>query len=307
MTRISVIVCSRNRAGSLIECLNSMAEAVAEIKPQVAEIIVVDNASTDDTAARVKEWIARYDGEAHYLLEPRKGVSYAKNTAMAAAKGDLFILTDDDCRFDRQHISDALRYAAGDTAPVLRGGRVALGDKNDLPLTIKEDTKAEKWHRSLRSERYCDIGNTIVGCNMMIPRAIYETIGGYDVDLGPGKTIPAAEDTDYIFRAYLADFYIEYVPDMKVLHFHGRKQVEEGRKLAKQYGVGKGAIYIKYMFKAPQLCRQFYWDAKTVVHDLSRPEPIYMHPSIKFTHLSQVLCNLKGMGLYIALKLGFPV
>jgi GT2 family glycosyltransferase len=53
----------------------------------------------------------------------------------------------------------------------------------------------------------------------------------FDERFGAGTNIPAGEDTDYIYRAYLADVTIEYVPDMAVFHHHGRKSVTQAINL----------------------------------------------------------------------------
>lgn len=75
-------------------------------------------------------------------------------------------------------------------------------------------------------------------------------------------------DTDYLFRAYLAGFTLEYVPDMAVSHHHGRKTPAEGRKLLRGYLIANGAEYAKYGRHDLNLCRSFYWDCKNALKEM---------------------------------------
>jgi GT2 family glycosyltransferase len=248
--------------------LNSIAAALAKAAPLDAEIIVVDNGSTDGTSVVIQNWVASCAFPARWVFEPRPGLSAARNYALRVAKGDLFVFTDDDCRLSEDYVSQLLRRDAADIEPVLRGGRVELGDPTDLTLTIKTSRELMRWHRRMNSAKYENLTTTIQGCNMALRREVAECIGPFDERLGAGASIPASEDTDWIYRAYLADITIEYVPDMVIYHHHGRKLQSEGDKLFANYAIGNGAMYAKYLFKDPNLCRKFYWDVHLFIREL---------------------------------------
>ncbi len=299
--KISVLVCTRDRADTLVGCLESIKVAIFNIAPTPAEIVVVDNGSTDHTVTVVAAFAAECSFPVHYVLEPKAGVSRAKNTGIRAAKGDLLVLTDDDCRLDPAHLQDALRHDSGDAAPVLRGGRVNLGDPTDLAITIKTEEVAKRWHRSMNVTRVENLGNAVVGCNLAVRRELIEAVGGFDESLGPGCRIPAAEDTDFVFKTYLQGFEIEYVPDMAVSHFHGRKSPSEGFGLFRNYMIGNGAMYAKYLFKHPNFAKQFYWDAKASVRDLFRKRS-YIVPAANFYNFDKVRFCVSGFFLYLGQK-----
>jgi len=266
--RISVIVCTFNRANVLTPCLDSIAESLSAAAPVEAEIIVVDNASTDNTSAVIKKWAETSPFPVQALHEPKKGLSAARNCALRAARGELLAFTDDDCRMSKNYVIDALRHDAADTEPVFRGGRIELGDSTDLPLSIKTDPDLERMSRKMNSAKKENVGMIMAGCNMVMRRSLANSLGFFDENLGAGTSLPGGEDTDFFFRAYLAGTVLEYVPDMAVTHFHGRKTKLQGYNLLCNYMLGTGALYVKYFFKDINFCRPFYWDIKSAVNEI---------------------------------------
>lgn len=93
---ISIVIPTHNRAGSLritLDCFEKMNWHAIE-----AEIVVVDNGSTDDTPKVVKEYVERLP--VRYLYEPTAGIwgkSHALNRAIDDGKlGDIIVVLDDD-------------------------------------------------------------------------------------------------------------------------------------------------------------------------------------------------------------------
>jgi glycosyltransferase involved in cell wall biosynthesis len=265
--KLSIIVCTRNRANAIPGCLRSIQAAIANASVD-AEIVVVDNGSTDETPSILKAWATSCPFPVQLLTEPKAGLARARNTALRASRADLFAFTDDDCRMDKEYINDLLRYDAADTDPVLRGGRIELGDPTDLPHTINTTPTRMRWSRSMNSARHDSMNGKINGCNMTMRRSLVERLGLFDEDFGPGSPVTSGEDTEYFYRAYCANAAIEYVPDMAVAHHHGRKTRDDGYKLWRSYATGNGAIYAKYILKHPNLCRAFYWDCKNALKEI---------------------------------------
>ncbi len=298
--KLSVLVATRNRAHAIVPCLDSIAAAFTHASLTNAEIVVVDNASTDDTASVLKAWASASAVPVTLLYEPQKGKGRALNRALRAAQGEILAFTDDDCRLSKDYVNDLSRHDAADNELVLRGGRIELGDPTDLPFTINTEPTRKRWQRTMNSARYERFRGSINGCNMTMSRALVERLGPFDENFGPGSVIGAGEDTDYIYRAYLAGAILEYVPDMTVMHHHDRKTAEEGKELFRSYMIAAGALYARYFFKDPNLCRPFYWDCKGAIGEIISGTNTFL-PEIGFSHRDSVACCLRGAARYLFL------
>jgi glycosyltransferase involved in cell wall biosynthesis len=261
--KLSIIVGTRNRASNVIPCLNSIAMACLAAVPAAAEVLVADNGSTDSTPALLRSWAKASPLPVKIVNEPRPGLARAQNRALRQARGELLAITDDDCRLHPEYVNDLLRHdRADDGSLVLRGGRVELGETVDLPLTINTMPVRQRWSQSQRSARDHRIAGCLNGCNLAMRRSLIDRIGFFDERFGPGSYIGSGADSDFIYRAYLAGATLEYVPDMAVFHHHGRRSVAEGHQVLRRYSIGNGALFVRYLFKHPDLCRVFYGDLR---------------------------------------------
>jgi glycosyltransferase involved in cell wall biosynthesis len=300
--RLSIIVATRNRARAIAGCLDSIVAALAYATPLDAEIIVVDNGSTDDTGAVVTGWASACTFPVQLLSEPKAGLSRAHNRALRAARGDLLAFTDDDCRLCKEYFEQLLCHDAGDTGLVLRGGRIELGDATDLPLTINTAPTLMRWSLRNNSARYRSICGQISGCNMTMRRALVDRLGPFDENLGSGSFIGAGADADYALRAYLVGATIEYVPDMTVFHYHGRKTKAAGKALLRRYMIANGALYARYLLKHATFCRPFFWDCKYALKEIATGRNLYL-PDIGFSNKHKVMYSLHGALKYIFISM----
>ena len=153
----------------------------------------------------------------------------------------------------------------------------------------------------MNSARHQPIAGEINGCNMTMRRAMVEKLGGFDERFGPGGIIGSGGDSDFLFRAYLADFSLEYVPDMAVTHHHGRKTKDVGNKLLRGYMVANGALAAKYLFKHTNLARPLYWDCKNALREIFTGTNTFL-PAIGFSHKDKVSSAARGALRYLFLR-----
>lgn len=93
---MTVVVCTRDRPEVLRGCLAQLRELN---HPQL-EILIVDNAPTDDAGRQVFTETIGEDARFRYVREPRPGLSCARNRGWQEARGRLIAYTDDDVRVD---------------------------------------------------------------------------------------------------------------------------------------------------------------------------------------------------------------
>jgi succinoglycan biosynthesis protein ExoA len=113
--KVTVVVPVLNEGRHLERCLRSIA---AQTSPSVAEILVVDGGSTDDTWA-----VAERFGGVRVLANPRRTQACAMNLALAEAAGDVIVRVDGHCELDADYVAGCVR-ALERTGAVMVGGRM---------------------------------------------------------------------------------------------------------------------------------------------------------------------------------------
>src|SRR5262249_10345499 len=96
--KLSVAICTWNRAKLLEQCLDRLANA----SPPTAdwELLVVNNNCSDNTDGVLDSFAARLP--VRRIFEPKQGHSNARNAAVRSASGDYIIWTDDDVLVDKE-------------------------------------------------------------------------------------------------------------------------------------------------------------------------------------------------------------
>ena len=131
--KISMIVCTRNRASRLPRFLSAL--AALDPVPFGWGLLIVDHASIDDTESIIREFAASAAFPVRALRAAAGPLSAAKNQAIAAARGEIVALTDDDC-YPRSDYLGALAdaFQASDVGVI--GGRVVRHDPSDANVSI---------------------------------------------------------------------------------------------------------------------------------------------------------------------------
>jgi O-antigen/teichoic acid export membrane protein/glycosyltransferase involved in cell wall biosynthesis len=218
---LSVIIPARNAAATIGAQLDSLTRQRWDGR---WEVVVVDNGSTDDTAEIVRTFSDRLPSLRVIDASQRKGISYARNRGVAAARGRLIAFCDAD-----DEVSD------GWVEAIARGleRHAAVATPRD------HDRLNEKWIRESREpptptglqENWFPpyLQHTGTG-GLGIRRELHEAIGGFN------ETLRSCEDNDYCFR----------------LQLHGG-----------DLGHVEGAVY-HYRFRSSGLgiFRQAYWYAE---------------------------------------------
>ena len=169
---ISVIVCAYNEAGYLAECLHAI--LVQTRLPD--EVIVVDNASVDNTGA-----IARAMPGVRVVHEPLKGLVVARETGRVAARGEILAYVDADCRPQQEWLERVERRFVRSPGIVAVTGPYRFYDWDRIGrvlLRAYDLMVAPPTHWAVHSR--LRIGAILYGGNFAVRRDALGRIGGFD-------------------------------------------------------------------------------------------------------------------------------
>jgi GT2 family glycosyltransferase len=112
----------------------------------------------------------------------------------------------------------------------------------------------------------------IIGCNVAFKREVFEQVGYFDNNLGPGSTGNlVAEDVDFLYRICRKGFKIVYSPDIVVYHNHRRKPGADSKSVRRNYVRGRGAFYCKHVLgRDDAVIKIGYWETLGVAKNLVR-------------------------------------
>lgn len=235
----TVVICTRERPEDLERCLAGLVAM-----PDDPDILVIDNAPATDATRVVVERFPTV----RYLLEPRPGLDYARNTAMETVTAEIVAFTDDDAVPDRlwlrtllRNFEDPMVMAAGGLTMALeldteaqihfqRMGGFGRGFKRIVHDGVSTDP-FESWKAG-------------AGVNIAVRRSAAEAIGLFDLALGAGTRAMAGDETDLFRRLLAAGYRIAYDPQALNWHRH-RRTMDELQRQIYGYECGSFAILTK--------------------------------------------------------------
>jgi len=185
------------------------------------EIIVVDDASTDDTAQVVKNLpISRA------ICRPMwSGPAACRNAGAAIATGEILAYTDSDCEVEPGWLRDLVLHFADKQIGIVGG----------LVTSFSLETSIERYESVASSlymgqdERDCRPNTAIPflpTANLLIRRELWHGLGGFDPDF------PIGEDVDLVWRAHQAGKRVLYLPRGGVRHKYRSHLVKFARRKA---------------------------------------------------------------------------
>jgi glycosyltransferase involved in cell wall biosynthesis len=216
---VSVVIPVRDGADTLPACLDGL---TAQDGAPAFEVVVVDNGSTDGSAAVA----SAHPAVARVVSEPRPGSYAARNAGVAAAAGDVLAFTDADCVPEPGWLAAGARAVAD--AP-LAGGRVVAVAAGTAPV--------ERYDAALYldQEAYVREQGFAATANLFVRTEVARAVGGFDADLRSGG------DLEFCQRAAAAGHAITYAADAVVRH-RPRSTYGELWRLHRRLGAGWAAL-----------------------------------------------------------------
>jgi glycosyltransferase involved in cell wall biosynthesis len=271
---ITVVICTRERPGALARALDSvLAQAYPDFR-----VLVVDNAPVTDATAEVVRSAARR-GPVEYLVEPKGGLSFARNTAVAAAPGEILAWLDDDEYADPNWLAEVARALADHPEADVVSGVI-------VPAEL--ETRAQLWFEQFgghskgraftpdvfspatahRQSPLYPLPPFGTGANMTFRAGVIERIGGFDTALGAGTPAMGSEDTLAFTQVLLDGGMIVYQPSAVTFHYH-RRDLEGLHKQMIGYGSGLTAAYTSLLLARPRLLWSLLKLAPGALRDLT--------------------------------------
>lgn len=255
---ITVVICTRERPDGLRRTIRSL-----ELQEYPSfDVVVVDNAPTTAETRCLVEGLP-YAVSVRYLLEPRPGLSRARNRALRELTSGIVAWLDDDEEADSHWLAEIARGFADNPEACAVSGVV-------VPARL--DTAAQVWfeqfggHSKGRgfdsvtfSPRTAKQQSPLyplppfgVGANMAFRVEALQEIGGFDEALGAGTLTRAGEDTLVFTQLLVAGATTVYQHSAVTRHHHRSDLVGLNEQLA-GYGTGLTAFYTALLLWRPAL------------------------------------------------------
>lgn len=238
---VTVVIPTLGRPHLLRRCVQSVLSGAL-----APERIIVCDQSNDSSTRLVVEGFQGRGSAVLYLHQPTANASAARNAGLYAATTDLVAFTDDDCVADENWLAALVSaYKSTSRKESVSGvtGRVVPLYTGRGGVAVSSRLSQEPRHFRAREggmERGewapWDVGT---GANILAPRRILLSVGGFNPQLGPGSDAEAAEDVDLLYRLARAGTLV-YEPQAAVQHPTSTRR-ERTRSRAK-YGRGMGSM-----------------------------------------------------------------
>jgi glycosyltransferase involved in cell wall biosynthesis len=297
---VSVVVCTRNRPETLAAALEAIEHQT--LQRERYEVIVVDDGSTDDTAA-----VARAAGAQVIRFPEHRGVAAARNEGFRSAQAPIVAFTDDDCVPAREWLEELLKAFRDRSVDGVAGCVVPASTtrlmlryieaRNPLaPLPADLGTSRRPLERLAgylkETVRGRDAGGSgeiyaLATANAAFRVSLLESIGGFE------ERFEAAEDEELCKRAHRrpGGARLVYRESAVVRHIF-KPELNDTIRRARYYGRGSAALASRYE------------DAKLIVY----PFPIVIGAVAALAALARRPGLLAAAGLLpLATYAGWPL
>ena len=202
--KVSVVIPAYNAARTIGE---AVAHSLSQTKGSLqVELIVVDDGSTDDTAA-----VAESAG-ATVIRQRNAGPAAARNRGWESATGTFICFTDSDCIPTAGWLENLLDGFTDSQVGAVAGSYEVANPSSWLARWVQQEVME-------RHKRMPSFIRAFGSYNVAIPRHVLQATGGFD----PVYRRASGEDNDLSYRIIKKGWRIAFRPQTKVAHFHPEK------------------------------------------------------------------------------------
>lgn len=264
-TKLSIIVPTCNRPDMLKICIQSLIDQQTKIP---YEIIILDQSDPEKLGASSLNQLIKF------VCCDFKNKSRALNLGVRLALSDYIAVVDDDCIADKSWVEKICRALDKNGPFSIIAGRVIAGyqEKGARLSRLHDDVMEEATFK----KRFITPIFKLSGCNFGFHKKIFEVVGPFNENLGPGSPFKSSDDNEWSYRALNFGFSIVYEPEAIITHRSWRDTVED-LKLMKDYGYAAGAFFkiifqnskLDFLCHFSQLC---WWLLKTIIFSFDAHE-----------------------------------
>lgn len=219
LSKISAIICTYNRQKYLYQVLESIKNQ--SLNPQLYEIVIVNNNSTDTTELICQTYKKDNPGlNFIYVTESEQGLSAARNRGIKEASGKYLTFIDDDAFPEKNFLKIVYDYMEQNPEVIAVGGKILLQYEQKKPTWLTP------YLSSLFG--YFNPGNKSGGfpknryprgSNMSFRKDVFDQVGDFDTKLGrKGSDMQGSEEKELFARIYKMNFLVNYLPTAIVYH-----------------------------------------------------------------------------------------
>jgi GT2 family glycosyltransferase len=273
MSDLTIAICTRNRRDVLLRALASLAAQRADVP---WDVLVVENASEDDTRAALTARARDFPVPLALASEPVRGLSAARNRALATVTARALVFLDDDATCRAGFVA---AHARGLAAPdvVATGGPILPVLPSALPDTWRSFLAAQSGGPTGRYDfgpepKECGPGGAALpfGGNLGLVRAAALAAGGFRTDLGYGVRMIPCEETDLLRRLSAGPGRILYLPDAAIDHHLDAERASPAAYLRWFRGYGRSLARLhppasareRWRRTATELARAAWWSLR---------------------------------------------
>lgn len=242
MIQLSIIICTYDRSELLADCLQALTEQ--SVSAEGFEVIVVNNNSSDDTAAVANAYADKFPSF-KLVNEARQGLSHARNKGLEVATNEWVIYLDDDAKAATDFVARAHWMIAQGQYKVF-GGIFLPWYKYGRPIWFKDAYASNKKYKNIRTLHGDDYA---CGGIMAFEKKLLQQYRGFDPALGmSGTRVAYGEETEVQYRMRRDGIAIGYDPEWIIYHLVApyKLHVEWFFKAAFAWGRDRILVYKDY-------------------------------------------------------------
>ncbi len=254
---LSVIIVSYNTSQITKECIESVIASLRDSGIKY-EILVVDNNSSDDSVAQLKNLSAEH--KQLHLIENDKNLGFgpANNLGVKKSKGEYLLLLNSDTVVLNNAIEKLLNFTKSNNDADFVGGKLLNKDQTPQPSTGPYYSlpvifgalflRGDYWGLTRQSPEKVKRVDWISGACILTKKEYYEKLDGFDEDI-----FMYMEEIDLLHRARELGYHVYFYPDAHFIHYGS---LSSGNRTYPILQVYRGFIYLynKHHSKLARAC-----------------------------------------------------